>query len=138
MHDAIGYDLSAVVMPADLPGTSVGHSDELAGRIHELRQLDNSVFTLYTSIHRPDVRIAADFLIRSPCNVSGIVRPRLSGDKARMAPPGAGGGNGPRLLRVFRDTEKIMPDIGIYDSEMSYRRGYQHGGRNIPRRRTLS
>jgi len=55
-----------------------------------------------------------------------------------MAPPGAGGGNGPRLLRVFRDTEKIMPDIGIYDSEMSYRRGYQHGGRNIPRRRTLS
>src|SRR5215831_18919013 len=43
MHDAIGYDLSAVVIPADLPGTSVGHSNELADRVHELQQLDNLV-----------------------------------------------------------------------------------------------
>ena len=54
MHDAIGYDLNAVVMPSDLPGIiSVGHSNELAGRVHELRELDNLVFTLYTIIHRP-------------------------------------------------------------------------------------
>ena len=53
MHDTIGYDLNAVVMPTDLPGISVGHRNELAGRVHELRELDNLVFTLYTIIHRP-------------------------------------------------------------------------------------
>ena len=27
----------------------------------------------------------------------------------------------------FRDREQVMPAIGIDDSEVSYRRGYQHG-----------
>jgi hypothetical protein len=55
MHDAIGYDLNAVVMPSDLPGISVGHSNELADRVHELRELDNLVFHSlhHTIIHRP-------------------------------------------------------------------------------------
>jgi hypothetical protein len=42
--------------------------------------------------------------------------------------------NGPRLLRVFRDTEKIMPDIGIDDSEMSGYRipcEYSSRGRDV-------
>jgi hypothetical protein len=30
MHDAVGDDLSAVVMPVDLPRTSVGNTNELA------------------------------------------------------------------------------------------------------------
>src|SRR5215470_12860914 len=45
MHDTIGDDLSAVVMPADLPRTSVGHSNELAWRVHDLRQLYNLVYS---------------------------------------------------------------------------------------------
>src|SRR5262249_15664065 len=61
MHDAIGDDLSAVGMPVDLPRTSVGHTNELAWYVHELRQLDNLVYTLYAVIHR-DVKDRMVFL----------------------------------------------------------------------------
>src|SRR5262249_9663202 len=47
MHDTIGDDLSAVVMPADLSRTSVGHSNEIAWKIHDLKQLYNLVYALY-------------------------------------------------------------------------------------------
>ena len=30
-----------------------------------------------------------------------------------------------------RDREKVMPAIGMDDSEMSYRRGYQHGAAKV-------
>ena len=52
MHDAIGDDLSAVVLPTDLPRTSVGHSNGLVWKVHDLRQLFNLVYTLYAVIHR--------------------------------------------------------------------------------------
>jgi hypothetical protein len=47
MHDTIGDDLSAVVMPADLPRTS---SNEIAWKVHDLRRLYNLVYALYTVI----------------------------------------------------------------------------------------
>jgi hypothetical protein len=31
----------------------------------------------------------------------------------------------------LRDREKVMPAIGMDDSEMSYRRGYQHGAAKV-------
>jgi hypothetical protein len=37
------------------------------------------------------------------------------------------GSQTPDVVGRTCDTEKIVPDIGIDDSEMSYRRGYQHG-----------
>jgi hypothetical protein len=58
---------------SDLPGISVRHTDELAGRVHELRQVDNLVFTLYTIIHRPkglETRARFSFTVPNfPCSV---------------------------------------------------------------------
>jgi hypothetical protein len=42
--DTIGDDLSAAVMPADLP-PDIGHSNELAWKVHDLRQLYNFVYS---------------------------------------------------------------------------------------------
>src|SRR5262249_35138298 len=44
MHHATGDDLSAVVVPADLPRT-------FAWRVHELQQLDNLLYAFY-AVHR--------------------------------------------------------------------------------------
>src|SRR6516164_1230522 len=60
MHDSIGGDLSAVVMPADLPRTSVGHSNELAWKVHDL---GGSIILLTHSLCRHTPRSEGSFLM---------------------------------------------------------------------------
>jgi hypothetical protein len=54
---------------------SVGHSNELAGRVHELRQLDNLVYTFYAVVHR-DLKDRIVFLDCFSCFRSFIGRIR--------------------------------------------------------------
>src|SRR5262249_53600397 len=69
MHDAIGDDLSAVVIPTDLPRTSVRHSNELVWRVHDLRQL-----------------AAGNGAINRTAHACPALRP-ASGGKSRSLPP---------------------------------------------------
>jgi hypothetical protein len=84
----IGDDLSAVVMPADLPRT-------FAWKVHELRQLDNLLYTFYAVIHR-DLKDRMLFLdhqsrfFRSfPARIRGFCLPIHL--EAKSAVPRAGG-----------------------------------------------